>query len=95
MSGSSMSTQQLARPGCGPSSPSNASARSLIARGPHGLGLGDRVVRLLDAAVEGELAGLLDVAAQLAVQGAQREVGEIEGALVRAQQVGGELGVAR
>ena len=60
--------------------------------GPQRLDLGQSVVRLVQAAVKGELPGLLDVAAQLAVQVAQREVGEVEGALVRTQQVGRRAG---
>ena len=85
--------QRAARRRCS-SSASKASARSRDRRGPHRLGLGERVVGLVEAAVEGELAGLLDVAAQLAVQVAQRQVGQVEGALVGPQQVGRQLGVA-
>ncbi len=58
------------------------------------LDLGQSVVRLVEPTVQSELAGLLDVAAQLAAQVAQRKVGEVERALVRTQQVGRELGVA-
>ena len=64
--------------------------------GPHGLDLGQSVVRLVQAAVQRQLHRVaVDevVAAQLAVQGAQREVGEVEGALVGLEQVGRQLGV--
>ena len=62
--------------------------------GPKRLDLGQSVVRLVQAAVQGELPGLLDIAAQFAVQVPQREVGQVERSLVGTQQVGRELGVA-
>ncbi|GGT54426.1 hypothetical protein GCM10010177_08460 [Actinomadura citrea] len=48
----------------------------------------------LPGAVQGQLAGVLGFAAQLAVQVAQGEVGEVERALAGEREVGGERGVA-
>ena len=65
-----------------------------VERGPgaqHQVLLGRAVVA---EPVEGELAGLRRVDPQLAVQVAQRQVGQVVGALVGPGQVGGERGVA-
>ena len=63
-------------------------------RGPDRLGLGPGVVGLLQAAVQGELAGRrVGLVAQLALEVAQRQVGQVEGPLARLHQVGGQLGV--
>ena len=86
VSGSSSSTSSRAR-AAGSSSASNAVGQIVDRSGLQRLDLGERVVRFVQPAVEGELPGLLDVAAQLAVQVAQRQVGQVEGALVGTQQV--------
>ena len=92
-SSSSVSSRVPPRPA---SSTSSASARSRTARGPDRLGLGPGVVGLLQAAVQGQLAGVRRrLVAQFPFQVTQSQVGQLEGPLAGLHQVGGQLGVRR
>ena len=97
VSGSSMSTNSRLAPRL-TRSVSSASARSRMAARLDGLDLGSNVFRLVEATVQGQLLGLVvphGVGAKFTVQVAQREIGQVERALARQRQVGGELRVAR
>ena len=94
VSGSSSSRSSRVAPRWSRSS-SSARARSATARARTACVAADAGVRLLRAAVQGELAGVrLAVGAQVAPQVAQDQVGEVEGALAGQRQVGRQRGVA-
>ena len=62
-----------------------------------GLDLSSNVFRFVEATVQGQLLGLVianGVGAKLTVQVPQREIGQVERALARQRQVGGELRIA-